>query len=96
MRRYLIANGIEDARIIVEDKSESTEENLAFSRVILDKLGISDNIMIVTSEFHQYRAAVYAKKNGLQTGSHSAKTSVWNLLNYWVREWATLAAAYIK
>ena len=96
MRRYLIANGIEDARIIVEDKSESTEENLAFSRVILDKLGISDNIMIVTSEFHQYRAAVYAKKNGLQTGSHSAKTPVWNLLNYWVREWATLAAAHIK
>lgn len=96
MRRYLIANGIEDARIIVEDKSESTEENLAFSREILGNLGISDNIMIVTSEFHQYRAAVYAKKNGLQTGSHSAKTPAWNLLNYWVREWATLAAAYIK
>lgn len=96
MRRYLIENGIEDERIFVEDKSASTEENLAFSREILENLGISDNIMIVTSEFHQYRAAIYAKKNGLQTGSHSAKTPVWNLLNYCVREWATLAIAYIR
>ena len=95
MRRYLIANGIEDERIYTEDKSASTEENLSFSREILGNLGISDNIMIVTSEFHQYRAAIYAKKNGLQTGAHSAKTPVWNLLNYWVREWAALVAAYI-
>lgn len=96
MRRYLIANGIEDERIIIEDKSASTEENLAFSREILGNLGISDNIMIVTSEFHQYRASVYAKKNGLQTGAHSAQTPVYNLLNYWVREWGTLVMAFIK
>lgn len=96
MRRYLIANGIEDERIFTEDKSASTEENLAFSREILGNLGISDNIMIVTSEFHQYRAAIYAKKNGLQTGAHSAKTPVLNLLNYWVREWGTLVIAYIR
>lgn len=96
MRRYLIANGIEDERIFTEDKSASTEENLAFSREIFGNLGISDNIMIVTSEFHQYRAAIYAKKNGLQTGAHSAKTPVLNLLNYWVREWGTLVIAYIR
>ena len=96
MRRYLVANGIEDERIFTEDKSTSTEENLAFSREILGNLGISDNIMIVTSEFHQYRAAIYAKKNGLQTGAHSAKTPVLNLLNYWVREWGTLVIAYIR
>lgn len=96
MRRYLIENGIEDERIFTEDKSTSTEENLAFSREILEKLEISDNIMIVTSEFHQFRASIYAKKNGLQTGAHSAKTPVWNLLNYWVREWATLVMAYIR
>ena len=96
MRRYLVANGIEDERIFTEDKSTSTEENLAFSREILDNLGISDNIIIATSEFHQYRASIYAKKNGLRTGSHSAKTPVWNLLNYWVREWAALAGAYIR
>lgn len=96
MRRYLIANGIDDERIYVEDKSASTEENLAFSREILENLGISDNIMIVTSEFHQYRASIYANKNGLKTSAHSAKTPVLNLLNYWVREWATLVMAYIR
>lgn len=96
MRRYLIANGIEDERIYIEDKSTSTEENIAFSREILDNLGISENIIIATSEFHQYRASIYASRAGLKTGSHSAKTPVWNLLNYWVREWAALAGAYIR
>lgn len=93
MRRYLIENGIEDERIFIEDKSASTEENIAFSREILDKLGISENIIIATSEFHQYRASVYAGKNGLKTGSRSAKTPVRNLPNYWVREWAALVIA---
>lgn len=96
MRRYLIANGIEDERIYIEDKSTSTEENIAFSREILDNLGISENIIIATSEFHQYRASIYASRAGLKTGSHSAKTPVLNLLNYWVREWAALAGAYIR
>ena len=96
MRRYLIANGIEDERIYIEDKSTSTEENIAFSREILDNLGISENIIIATSEFHQYRASIYASRAGLKTGSHSAKTPVLNLLNYWVREWAALAIAYIR
>lgn len=96
MRRYLIANGIEDERIFTEDKSTSTEENIAFSREILDNLGISENIIIATSEFHQYRASIYASRAGLKTGSHSAKTPVLNLLNYWVREWGTLVMAYIR
>ncbi len=95
MRRCLIESGIEESRIFLEDKSTSTEENIRFSAEILKERGISENIVIATSEFHQYRASVYAKKNGLQTGSHSSKTLEVNLLNYWIREWAALVAAML-
>lgn len=90
MRRYLIGKGIAEERIIKEDKSVSTYENISFSAEILKELGINSNIVIVTNEFHQYRAYNFAKKMGLETGAHSAHTKFANLANYWVREWAAL------
>lgn len=90
MRRYFEEKGIPEEQIIAEDKSTSTEENIAFAAEMLKERGISDGIVIVTNEFHQYRAYVFAKRNGLETGAHSAKTYLPNLLNYWLREWAGL------
>lgn len=90
MRRYFTEKGIPEERIAVEDKSTSTEENIAYAAEILKEQGISDGIVIVTNEFHQYRAFVFAKRRGITAGAHSAKTYVPNLLNYWIREWAGL------
>ncbi len=90
MRRYLVAHNIAGERIYMEDKSVSTYENVHFSAEILKEKGITENIVIATSEFHQYRAYVFAKREGLKTGSHSAPTLIANLPNYWVREWAAL------
>lgn len=95
MRRYLSDAGIDEARLYPEDKSTSTRENLAFSAEILENLGISENIMLVTNEFHQYRASIYARREGLKTGAHSAKTPLQNLLNYGLRENAALFAACV-
>lgn len=95
MRRYLSDAGIDEARLYPEDKSTSTRENLAFSAEILENLGISENIMLVTNEFHQYRASIYARRAGLKTGAHSAKTPLQNLLNYGLRENAALFAACV-
>ncbi len=90
MCRYLSEKGIPEERMILEDKSTSTEENIAFAAEILKEHGISDDIIIVTNEFHQYRAYNFAKRNELTTGAHSAHTFLPNLLNYWLREWAGL------
>lgn len=89
MRRYLLDCGISEERIILEDKSTNTRENISNSAELLRERDIK-NAVIVTSEFHQYRAMLYAKKCGLEVGSHSAYTPTHNLLNYWVREWAAL------
>lgn len=93
IRRCLTESGIDESRIFLEDKSVSTEENIRFSAEILKEKGISENIVISTNEFHQYRAYLYARKYGLKTGSHSSKTRKSNLLNYWLREQAALLPA---
>lgn len=90
MSRYLIGSGIESARIYKEERSTSTDENFRFSAAILSELGISDGIAVVTNEFHQYRAELYAAKNGLEVGHYSSQTQFRLIANYWVRELAAL------
>lgn len=96
MRRLLTEWGIAEERIIKEDSSTSTKENLSNSAKHLQELGITDGIAIATSEFHQYRASIYAKRSGLgEVGNYSGGTSRYMILNYWLREWAALAAELI-
>lgn len=93
MRRYLIQNGIAEGRIYTEDRSTSTRENFRFSKEIFEELGISDGIVIATNDFHQYRAELYARQNGLDVGHHSARTHPASFMNYWIREWLALLSA---
>ena len=95
MRRYLVKHGISEERVISEDRSTSTRENIAFSSELLKERGIS-RAVIVTSDFHQYRAGIYAKRHGLTVGHHSGRTPILNLANYWVREWAALFDALVR
>lgn len=94
MRRYLVQRGVSEERIILEDRSVDTRGNIRFSAELLKERGI-DRVMIVTNEFHQYRAELYARRNGLTAGHHSGKTPLYNLLNYTVREWAALFAQWV-
>ena len=64
MYRYLTKKGINSSRIIKEDKSTSTRENLRFSKKIMEEKGLGNNIAIATSEYHQYRASQIAKSLG--------------------------------
>ncbi|PZT53460.1 YdcF family protein [Paenibacillus silvae] len=65
MRNYLVDQGIAPARITMEDRSTTTQENLAFSKKIMDAAGIEHpEIMIVTSDYHMFRAKYIAAKNG--------------------------------
>lgn len=66
MKRFLVKKGVNENRIIKEDKSRNTEQNLKFSKAILDK---QDNrtklpVIIVTSDFHMFRAKMLAEKLG--------------------------------
>lgn len=62
MRRYLVKKGIDESRIIMEDKSHNTIQNLVNSKALIDNKDAK--VGIVTSKFHMYRALKIAKKQG--------------------------------
>lgn len=94
MKLWLAQRGISEERILCEDRATSTEENLRFSAEVIAENGISGNITVVTSEFHQFRAHIYAKRAGLSASHASAPTGS-SVVNCWLREWLALAAAFI-
>lgn len=91
MKTYLLEKDIDSRRIIMEDKSTSTYENIQNSLKILDELGMSHDMTIVTDGFHQYRASLMAKAQGVKNvTAYSAYTEPRYLFTYWVREWLGL------
>ena len=66
MQAYLVAKGVPEQQIIIEDKSTSTEENFAFAKVLLEQHGISpdQSMAFATNNFHCYRSAKYAQAAG--------------------------------
>lgn len=87
IKRILVQNGIAEERIILEDKSTSTDENIRFSAEKMKEQGISGSVTIVTSEYHQLRAKMIAEKYGLESYAISSNTALYLLPTYWLREW---------
>lgn len=86
---WLEARGIEPERIIVEDKSTSTMENLENSFALIREAGgePDGNCAIITSEYHLCRAKLMARSLGVEAWGVAAHTSWTSLmLNYFIRE----------
>jgi uncharacterized SAM-binding protein YcdF (DUF218 family) len=64
MYRYLTGKGLAADRMILEDQSTSTRENLEFSASYLDRE--QDQIGILSNNFHIYRALLLADRAGYQ------------------------------
>ncbi len=92
MYNELIKDGVDENRLLVEDKSRSTYENILFSCRIIDKNQKEKNLAIVSDSFHQLRARLIVRKLGIKThvGAVNAKTNVLYLPTYFVREWIAL------
>lgn len=86
MYRWLVEKGIEPSRIYKEEESTSTIENLAFTKDIIEENGLHPEIVIVTNEYHIYRAGVIAEENGFEWSAKPARTAGWLFPTFYVRE----------
>lgn len=81
MSEYLQAKGIEKNKIILEDKSRDTNENLKYSKEKIEEFSnksISDiKVKIVTTDFHAFRSSILAKKNGYKNFDNYSSTMPW-------------------
>lgn len=85
MSQYLAAAGIAPERIVMENLSTNTYENLMFSGELLDKS--QNKVVIVTNNFHVFRATKIAQKQGYEkVEGLSAGSYPWMLPNNMLRE----------
>lgn len=96
MEKYLLDNGIERNRIIIEDKSTSTFENLKFS---LDKIREENNkenikILIATNKYHIFRSKVLAKRLGMIPYGLPAKIPPTIILKSYIREYFAVIKSF--
>jgi uncharacterized SAM-binding protein YcdF (DUF218 family) len=88
MEKYLISKGIEKDKIIKEENATSTNENMRFSKQILDKkFNNGYKACIVTNNFHIYRATCIAQKEGIGEVTHIHCGLQWyNYISCYLRE----------
>ena len=81
MKKYMVSFGIDEERIITEEKSMNTSQNIKNSKEIIDwdwekrreeyekTIKKEPSVGIVTSKFHVYRACLIAEKQGITNPS---------------------------
>ena len=84
MKTWLISRGIEAERILEEDKSVNTSQNIRFSKELMENPEAS--VGIVSNDFHVFRAAHIAKAQGLDAIPIPAPSSLGMYPHYMVRE----------
>ena len=84
MSDYLIGRGISGNRIMKEDKSKNTFENILYCKTFIKT---NSSVAIVTNGFHLFRSISIAKKQGInQVQGLAAPTDRILAVNYYTRE----------
>ena len=85
----LVTKGVDPDRLWKEDKATSTWENLKFTLdLIEEKTGTRPaKLGVVSSEYHLFRASLFAREHGVEFAGIPAETTKISLkINYFLRE----------
>lgn len=94
MYDYLVEKGIDMNRIIMEDQSRNTSQNINFSSEFLDKE--KDKVGIITNNFHVFRSVRIAKRCGYQNVyGIAAKSEFYLQPNNMMREFLAVMKDYL-
>lgn len=97
MRDYLVEHGISEERIWLEDQSHNTNQNIRFSKALLEARGLEDaHVLVVSNGFHLARARMLAGRQGLDTSTLAAPSShLPSRLKMYVREPLALVKSFL-
>lgn len=98
MYRYLRDRGIDESRLTMEDQSNDTAENLKNAKRLLEEQGASNQIVLLTNEFHLWRAKMLARRYGLDAAGLPASTPNQQFLkpNYYLREYFSMVIFWLE
>ena len=89
MYNELVELGIDPARLLMEDRAASTVENFQFSLALIkEKTGVRpEKLGVLSSEFHLFRARMFARDEGVMPIAIPAKTTdTATFVQYFLRE----------
>jgi uncharacterized SAM-binding protein YcdF (DUF218 family) len=98
MGDYLRERGLSAARIVQEERSTSTDENLRLALPLLAQRGVTpqDPVLIVTSDFHTLRSRWIAGRAGYtQADIVGAPMPLYVRYNAWLREYFALIKGWL-
>ena len=88
IKNYLLESGIPEDRILIEDKSVNTFENLKNAKELIRKDAKTDDpkIAFSTTNYHVFRTGVFASQQGIKAEGIGAKTKRYFWINAFIRE----------
>jgi uncharacterized SAM-binding protein YcdF (DUF218 family) len=93
IKRELVKRGIKASRIILEDRSTDTYENIKYSKALLPH--DSKNGLVVTNNYHLFRSCMIGKDNDLKLTGLPAKTPWLAIPKSYIREYLAITKYYI-
>lgn len=85
---YLLEKGVSEDRILTEDRSENTYENMKNSvELIKEKTSITEpKLAFSTTNYHVFRSGVLAEKQGIHAEGIGSRTKSYFYINAFIRE----------
>ncbi|MEH7252628.1 YdcF family protein, partial [Neobacillus niacini] len=93
IKRGLLQHGIDESRILLEDKSTDTVENIRYSKILIPKHLHTG--LLVTNDFHLYRAKSIARDQGLNLEGLPADTPAIAIPKSYSREYLAITKYYL-
>ncbi|MBR1561286.1 MAG: YdcF family protein [Clostridia bacterium] len=95
IKEQLIQRGVDGDRIVLEDRSASTTQNIRFSMALMDDP--ADRTGIVTNNYHVWRATAIAKKVGMSNVyGIAAEYTGHTRFHYMVREAVCIVVDFLR
>ena len=94
MADYLQERGIPASLLVREDRSTTTAENLRFSKAIMEEATPGYRCVIVTNNYHVFRAALIARRAKVRGQVVGSPTASYFLPSATIREFVALLLAY--
>jgi len=97
MKKYLVDSGINEDRVILEDKSTSTFENIKNSLNIIKEIGDLEEprVLLVTNRFHIFRSKFLAHRLDARPYGLPAKVPPSIVLPQFIREYFAVIKSFI-
>lgn len=90
MKRYLLEQGVPEDRILEEDRSTDTFENMKYSKAQIWKVNPRGKIAFATTNYHVFRSGLYARRVKMRAVGMGADTKWYFWPNASVREFVGL------